>query len=438
MSEENSRKIIREEIGSIFRNKKNDFIPGKSKVQYAGAVYGEEEVSAMVDSILDGWFGVGKQAYSFETKLSRYLGAKECILTNSGSSANLVAVATLCSRQAKNRLMPGDEVITPACTFPTTLNPLLQNGLKPVLLDVELGTYNINAENLHAALSEKTRLIMLPHTLGNPNEMDAIMDFAKERNLLVIEDACDALGSTYRGKALGSFGTMGTVSFYPAHHITMGEGGAVVVNDPGLGQTARSIRDWGRACTCQTCKVSTDHDYRCPMRFEFKTGTLPAGYDKRYIYTNIGYNLKPVEFQAAMGIEQLKRLPDFIKMRNNNFRKLYGFFSEYSEWFILPHALQGADPAWFAFPLTITEKAPFDRRILLSFLEKNNIEARLLFAGDITKQPAYKDLRLKVSGRLDNCSTILERSFFLGVYPGLDEARMDYMLNCLERFFKDV
>lgn len=438
MSEKESRKKIGEEIRKIFRERKVEFVPGKSKVQYAGAVYGWEEVSAIVDSVLDGWFGVGKSAHSFETKLSAYIGSSECVLTNSGSSANLLAISALCSKQAKNRLKAGDEVITPACTFPTTLNPLLQNGLNPVLVDVELGTYNVNAESLANALTGRTKLIMLPHTLGNPNEMDAIMDFANENGLAVVEDACDALGSRYQGKRLGGFGIMGTFSFYPAHHITLGEGGAVAVNDPELGPVVRSLRDWGRACTCRICRVSTDHDYRCPMRFDFKTESLPADYDRRYVYTNIGYNLKPVEFQAAMGLEQLKRLPEFIDKRNANFKRLREFFSEYSEWFILPRALPRAEPAWFAFPLTLTENAPFKRGALLSFLEKNNVEARLLFAGDITRQPAYAEIKFRIAGKLDNCEKILKNSFFLGVYPGIDEERMAYELDVLERFLKNV
>lgn len=440
MGEAEIRKKIKREIARIFRGRTDRFVPGKSKVQYAGALYGEGEVSAMLDSILDGWLGAGKRTREFEKRLSSYLRSGECVLTNSGSSANLVAVSSLCSRQAKNRLKRGDEVITPACTFPTTLNPLLQNGLTPVLVDVELGTYNVNAENLQKALTRKTRLIMLPHTLGNPNEMDAIMDFAGKNGLAVIEDACDALGSRYGRKRLGSFGVMGTFSFYPAHHITTGEGGAVAVNDPDFVPIVRSIRDWGRACTCPICRVSVDHDYRCPLRLGFKTtgGLLPEDYDKRYVYTNIGYNLKPVEFQAAMGIEQMKRLSGFIRKRNENFDVLCDFFSGYSDWFVLPRALPKAEPAWFAFPLTIRKNAPFDRHDMLTFLEKANIEAKLLFAGDVTKQPAYAGINFRKVGSLDNCDTIVKRSFFLGVYPGIDEARMNYVLDSIGRFLKNV
>lgn len=441
MGETDSRKKIRGEIKRIFAGRKHAFVPGKSKVQYAGAIYGWEEASAILDSVLDGWFGVGEKARSFEEKLSRYLGSTGCVLSNSGSSANLLAVSALCSRQqAKKRLNPGDEAITPACTFPTTLNPLLQNGLRPVLVDVEPGTYNVNAEKLSEALSDKTRLIMLPHTLGNPNEMDAVMDFAEENGLAVVEDACDALGSAYKGKMLGSFGAMGTFSFYPAHHITLGEGGAVAINKPELEPIVRSLRDWGRACTCRICKVSVDHDYRCPMRFhDSKTrSSLPADYDKRYVYTDIGYNLKPVEFQAAMGLEQLRRLPAFLRKRKENFKRLHEFFSGYSDWFILPRALKGADPAWFSFPLTITKDAPFSRKDFLAFLDKKNIEARLIFAGDITMQPAYAEIRFRTAGTLPNSKTILKNSFFLGVYPGIDGEMMEYVTDSIGTFLKNV
>jgi len=399
------------------------FVPGKTVIHYAQAVYDHREVYAIVESILGGWWALGRRAEEFERRFSRFLGAGNAVLTNSGSSANLLAVSSL-------KLERGCEAITPAVTFPTTFNPLVQNGLKPVLLDVELGTYNINPELLEEAYSERTRLIMIPHTLGNPNEMDAVMDFARDHDLYVIEDACDALGSTYDGRYVSTFGDLGTFSFYPAHHMTMGEGGAVVSSSEDLILTVRSMRDWGRACVCPVCRYSIDPDAFCPLRF--RENPIPD-YDRKYIYINIGYNLKPLELQAAMGLEQLKRLPEFIERRKRNFEILFNEFLNYEDFFILPESVEKADPCWFAFPLTVRDDAPFKRGDVVEFFEKHKIATRPLFAGNILRQPAYVDVDCRVVGGLPNSDKVMSSTFFIGVHPGIDEERMNYMLDVIEK-----
>ena len=437
LSELESRNSIYDEIVRYCQYKakyKKQFVSGQTKIQYAGPVYDQREINAMITAILDGWFGVGKYTREFELKFSDFLGAKETILVNSGSSANLLAVSALLSNQFDGKLSKSDEVITPAVTFPTTFSPIIQNNLKPVLLDVNPSTYNINAEDLKNAISDRTKVIMVPHALGNPNEMDAIMDFAEEHDLFVIEDSCDALGSTYNGKYTGTFGTFGTFSFYVAHQMMLGEGGAVVLNDQDLEPIVRSIRDWGRACVCPVCKVSLDPNYRCPLRFQFQTETLPEDYDKRYVYQNIGYNLKPLEFQAAMGLEQLKKLPKFIEIRKKNFKTLYDSFENYSDYFILPEALPKADPAWFSFVLTVKDNTSFKRKDIVSWLEKHNIETRLLFAGNIIRQPAYKDVECRVVGNLDNSDRIMKNAFFIGVYPGIGDEQLNYMIDTIREF----
>ncbi|MDG6257865.1 MAG: lipopolysaccharide biosynthesis protein RfbH [Methanomicrobiaceae archaeon] len=428
---------IRDDIREYWhcsRGMKEKFVPGRTKIQYAGAEYDEKEIIAMLDAILDGWFGVGKFSRRFENQFSGFLGAQESILVNSGSSANLIAVSALMSHQFPGQLQRGDEIISPAVTFPTTFNPLIQNGLRPVLLDINPHTYNIDAEDLEKAVSPRTRGIMIPHTLGNPNEMDAIMDFARDHDLVVVEDSCDALGSTYRGKHVGTFGDVGTFSFYVAHQMTLGEGGAVVTSDPDIEPILRSIRDWGRACVCPVCRVSLDPDYRCPLRFQFETDTLPDDYDKRYVYMNVGYNLKPVEFQAAMGLEQLKKLPSFIAARKRNFSRLFNFFEGYSDYFTLPEALPGSDPAWFSFVLTVKDTAPFSRKDIVMWLEQHNIETRLLFAGNIIRQPAYKNVECRIAGGLENSDRIMRNAFFIGVYPGLTDDHLTYIMDTIVAF----
>lgn len=438
---EKLRRQIHQDIAKFYKEKsrQTNFLPGQTKVQYSGTVYDEKEVTKMVDAILDGWFGLGKYGKDFEDALSKFLGVKNAVLTNSGSSANLLSLATLTSPRLNNRLKSGDEVITPALTFPTVFNTIIQNGLVPVVVDVELGTYNLAAEKLNECASDKLKAIMLPHNYGNPNEMDAIMDFAEAHDLYVIEDCCDALGARYDGKKLGTYGSFSTFSFYPAHHITMGEGGAICSNSDELSIIARSLRDWGRACACNPCLIALNPNYQCHLRFKGLKGvsSLPEDYDRKYIYTDIGFNLKPTEIQAAMGIEQLKRLPSFLKKREDNFKILYEAFSEYEHHFILPRSLPKADPAWFCFPITIKGEA-FKRREIVGFLEKRNIETRFLFTGNILRHPAYQDVKCRVIGDLTNSDIAMHKSFFLGIYPGIDEARMNFMTQKIREFMKSV
>lgn len=438
--------ILREKIFKIvreifrIRSSKTRFVPGKDKIQYAGAVYDHEEVESMIDAILGGWFGVGKFTRRFEVELSRFLGTEKAIMTNSGSSANLLAISALLSDQLSRdvRLKPGDEVITPALTFPTTFNPIVQNNLVPVLLDVEIGTYNINADDLEKSLSDRTKAIFIPHTLGNPNEMNSISDFAKEHNLFLIEDACDALGSKYKGRYVGTFGTFGTFSFYPAHQITTGEGGAVVTNNEELSRTILSLRDWGRACVIPICNPLHCPDKGCPKSVPYEKAFpfdgLPEDYDKRYTYVNVGYNLQPTEIQAAMGMAQFKKLPKFIELRKRNFKILYDDFKNYEGFFILPESLPKSDPCWFAFPLTIREDAPFKRKDIVQWFTKHNIEVKMLFAGNIAGQPAYRGLRYRVAQKLTNSDYVMHNSFFLGVYPGMTEEKIGYTMDACERF----
>lgn len=418
------------------KHKEKKFVPGTTKIHYAGRVFDEKEIIAMTDSVLDFWLTLGKYTDKFEENFSKSLRIKHTILTNSGSSANLLAVSALCSQQFRDTLKPGDEVIIQATTFPTTLNPIIQNNLTPVLLDVNLGTYNIDVEKIEKAITDKTKLIMLAHTLGNPNEMDIIIELAEKYGLYVIEDACDALGSQYKNKYVGTFGDMGTFSFYPAHHISMGEGGAVATDNSLLKTIVTSLRDWGRACFCRWNEKNPNG--ACKKRFGWQLGTLPKGYDHRYTYTNIGYNLKPLDIQAAMGIEQLKKFPRFIESRKKNFKKLYEIFSRYKDYFILPESLPKSDPCWFAFPLTIKKNAKFDRNDLTSWLEKNKIETRVIFSGNIIHQPAYKNVKYKIFGELKNSDLIMNNSFFIGIYPGITDEMIGYIEQKIKEFFSKI
>lgn len=432
MSKED-RRAIHSEIEKLLSSRSGRFVPGESRIQYAGHVIDKDEISAIVDSILDGWFGMGKHSSEFSSKLAGYIRSKYTVLTNSGSSANLLAVSALMSEQVKDRLKYGDEAIVPAgATFPTTINPLIQNGLKPVLVDVEIGKYDTTPEMITDAISEKTRLIVLPHTLGNPNKMDEIMEIAESRGLRVIEDSCDALGSMYDGRMCGTFGVMGTFSFYPAHHMTTGEGGAVCTDDPVLKDILRSMRDWGRACFCEWDEKNPLG--ACGKRLEFEVDGIE--YDHRYTYSNIGYNLKPLELQAAMGLEQLKKLPVFSKKRKENFKVMYKGISKYEDQFILPESFENADPVWFAFPLTIRDNAGFKRKDLMAWLEKNKIQTRVLFSGNIARQPAYRNVKFHISGKLDNSDRIMKDSFFVGIYPGIGEEQISYMLEKFDEFIR--
>ncbi len=420
--------VLFDTLKKLYEKKQAEFIPGKTMIHYAFAIYDHNEVFAVLQSLLSGWLGIGRYANEFEEKFSTFLGVKNCVLTNSGSSANLLAVSAL-------EIPKGSEVITPAVTFPTTLNPLIQRGLEPVFLDVNPSTYNINASDLENVVSERTALIMIPHTLGNPNEMDAIMDVAEEHDLCVVEDACDALGSKYDGRFVSTFGNSGTFSFYPAHHMTMGEGGAIVTNDERLMLTVRSLRDWGRACVCPVCKIALDPNAYCPLRF---TEIPLPDYDRKYTYINIGYNLKPLDLQAAFGLEQLKRLPEFIEARKRNFKELYAELTRYEDYFILPQSLPKADPSWFAFPLTVRDNALFKRKNIVEFLETHKIMTRPLFAGNILKQPAYADIKHKVCGKLENSDRIMKSSFFIGIHPGINEEILDYMIGVFKKFIRSV
>jgi CDP-6-deoxy-D-xylo-4-hexulose-3-dehydrase len=407
-----------------------DFIPGKTYISYAGRVYDEKEMISLVDASLDFWLTAGRYAKQFEEELAKFLGVKYCLLTNSGSSANLLAISALTSpKLGERRLKPEDEVITTACGFPTTVNPIIQNNLVPVFIDVDLGTYNIQVEKLEEAITEKTKAIFIPHTLGNPAELDKIMENVKKYDLWFVEDNCDSLGSKYNGKYTGTFGHVSTCSFYPAHHITMGEGGAVLTNDPLLNKIIASFRDWGRDCWCEPgC------DNTCGKRFGWQLGKLPYGYDHKYIYSHIGYNLKITDMQAAIGVEQLKKLPGFIEKRRENFRMLYEGLRKYEKWLILPVATENSEPSWFGFPLLVRKDAPFTRDEIVRYLEENKIATRMLFGGNLTKQPAYEDVKYKMISSLKNTDLVMNNFFWIGVYPGITEEKLDYVIKVVDRF----
>ena len=411
------------------------FEPGETRVQYAGRVWDERELINMVDAVLEFWLTAGRYADEFEGRLGAFLGVREVIPVNSGSSANLVAMTTLCSPQLRRRLQPGDEVITPAVTFPTTLAPIVQNRLVPVLVDADVGTYNLEVNQLEAALSDKTRAIFVPHTLGNPADIATIMEFAGRHRLYVVEDTCDALGSQYDGKMVGTFGHLATLSFYPAHHITMGEGGAVYTHSRRLAKIARTIRDWGRDCWCG---YENPANGKCGIRFDREITGIPGFYDHRYLFTEIGYNLKITDVQAALGVAQMGKLPDFIAARKRNFARLFEGLRRYEEYFFLPRWLASSDPSWFAFPLTLRDSAPFDRRTLMRYLESRRIETRVLFAGNILKQPGYRNIECRIVGNLPNAELIMRGAFFVGVYPGLDARRIDYMLQAFSDFIAQL
>lgn len=433
--EEKLRQEISKRIEKIFQLRKENkpkFVPGKTWVQYAGSVMDDKEINASVSSLIDGWFGLGKKAEELETRLAEFIGAKGSYLANSGSSANLLAVASLMSYSFEGHLKRDDEVITPACCYPTTVNPLVVYGLIPVFVDVNPETLTVEIEDLQKALSKKTKALMLGHALGNPNEMDKIVDFCKKNNLFLIEDNCDALGSEYDGKKTGSFGVFSTQSFYPPHHMTMGEGGAISYNDSAFEKITRSLRDWGRACWCRGDEKRTLG--ACQARFNWVVDGRK--YDHKYIFSQIGFNLKPIEPQAAMGVEQIKRMPDFIKKRRENFNRLNQYAKKWEEYFILPKALPKANPCWFAYPLTIRDERKFTRNALVTFLEERMIQTRPLFAGNITKQPAYEKVKYRKVGSLKNSDRILHNAFFLGIYPGLGNEEIDFMTESINDFLK--
>jgi CDP-6-deoxy-D-xylo-4-hexulose-3-dehydrase len=408
------------------------FFPGSSPVLVAGKVLDAADICNLVEASLDGWLTTGRFAAEFEKKFARTFGVRAASLVNSGSSANLVAFSALTSpRLGERQIKPGDEVITVAAGFPTTVNPMLQHGCVPVFVDVTLPTYQIDTAKLNQAWSPKTKAIMIAHTLGNPFPVREVAAWAKEHDLWLVEDCCDAVGATYDGQMVGSFGDLATCSFYPAHHITMGEGGAVLTNQPLLKTLAESFRDWGRDCWCEP-----GHDNTCGKRYDWQLGGLPYGYDHKFTYSHIGYNLKLTDMQAAIGVSQLAKLPGFIAARRSNYAYLRNALLELEEFFLLPEATPNSEPSWFGFPLTVRPGAPFDRTGLLRHLEERKIGTRLLFGGDLTRQPAYAGLPFRVVGELTNTETILANSFWIGVYPGLTQPMLDYMVECLRGYVR--
>jgi CDP-6-deoxy-D-xylo-4-hexulose-3-dehydrase len=398
------------------------FLPGMTSIPPSGKLIGAEEIKLMVDAALDGWLTTGRFNAAFETQLAALLGVKHVLTVNSGSSANLIAFSALTSPRLGDRaIRPGDEVIGVAAGFPTTVNPILQFGAVPVFVDVELGTYNIDTTQLEAAIGPKTKAIMLAHTLGNPFNLQAVTSICRKHGLWLVEDCCDALGSTYDGRMVGTFGDIGTLSFYPAHHITMGEGGAVFTNNDELKAIAESFRDWGRDCYCAPGKDNT-----CGKRFCQKFGQLPEGYDHKYTYSHLGYNLKITDMQAACGVAQLAKAPQFVAQRKHNFAYLYERLRACEEFLILPQATEHADPSWFGFPITLRDSAPVSRLDLLTYLDQNAVGTRLLFAGNLVRQPYMKDRPYRISGTLDNTDTVMNRTFWIGVQPALSQDMLDF------------
>lgn len=408
---------------------KAPFVPGVTPVPVSGRVFDADDVESLVDSSLDFWLTTGRFAAEFERRLAEFVGVRHAVLVNSGSSANLLAVACLTSEKlGDRRLRPGDEVITCATGFPTTLNPILQHGLVPVFVDVELGTYNVDVNQLEEAVGPRTRAIVLAHTLGNPFDLDAVHAVAQKHNLWLVEDCCDALGAEYGGRKVGTFGDLATLSFYPAHHITTGEGGAVLTSNPLLKKLVESFRDWGRDCWCEP-----GHDNTCGKRFGWQLGSLPAGYDHKYVYSEIGYNLKATDMQAAVGVSQLKKLPGFIETRRRNFRYLSARLEALGDAYILPRPTEGSAPSWFGFPLSVRPEAGVNRRNVIQLLESRKIATRLLFGGNLLRQPAYAGIQRRVIGDLEGADYVAENTFWVGVYPGLSAEMLDYVAEVLDQ-----
>ncbi|MFM6450246.1 MAG: lipopolysaccharide biosynthesis protein RfbH [Planktothrix sp.] len=411
-----------------FTNK--TFIPGQTYIPASGKVFDEQELVHLVDASLDFWLTTGRYAAEFEQRFAEWMGVKHCLLVNSGSSANLVALSALTSpKLGDKQLKPGDEVITVAAGFPTTVNPIFQNQLVPVFLDVKLPTYDIDIDQLEAALSPCTRAIMIAHTLGNPFNLEAVMAFAEKHDLWVIEDNCDAVGSLYQGKKTGSFGHLATVSFYPAHHMTMGEGGAVLTNDTRLKKIVESFRDWGRDCWC-----APGVDNTCNKRFGWQLGDLPFGYDHKYTYSHVGYNLKLTDMQAAVGVAQLDKLPEFVAKRQENFNFLYQGLQDLKDVLQLPEATLNSQPSWFGFLISVKENAPFTRNELVQYLEEKRIGTRLLFGGNLLRQPLYQGLNYRVVGELKNTDKVMQSAFWMGLFPGLTEEMLTYVVTKVKTF----
>lgn len=404
-----------------------EFVPDQTPVPVSGRVFDATELQLLVDSSLEFWLTAGRFAARFERELAAVFGLRHAVLVNSGSSANLLALSALTSPRLRGRrLQPGDEVITVAAAFPTTVNPIVQNRLIPVFVDIQLPSYNIDVTQLAAALSDRTRAIMVAHTLGNPFDVEAVKAFADEHGLWFVEDCCDAVGSTVGGRHVGSFGDFATVSFYPAHHITMGEGGCVLTNRPSLKKLVESFRDWGRDCWCEPGDADT-----CGRRFDWQLGQLPRGYDHKYTFAHIGYNLKPTDMQAAVGVAQLEKLPRFIEARRRNFRLLRDGLADLEEIFILPEPTPGTEPSWFGFPLAVREGAPVTRNDVIARLESRKIATRLMFAGNLTRQPAYLDVEHRTPVPLTNSDFVMTNAFWIGVYPGITPSMIDFVLEVL-------
>jgi CDP-6-deoxy-D-xylo-4-hexulose-3-dehydrase len=417
--------LVEEHYAEAFPRR--EFTPGVSPIPVAGRVFDADDLRSLVDASLDFWLTAGRFAERFEREFARWMGIRECVLVNSGSSANLLAVSALTSpKLGDRRLQPGDEVITVAAGFPTTVNPIFQNGLVPVFVDVTVPEYNIDVARLESARSARTRAVMLAHTLGNPFDLDAVVDFVRKYDLWLIEDCCDAVGSMYRERKVGTFGDLATTSFYPAHHITMGEGGSVLASKPAMRTLVESFRDWGRDCWCQPgC------DNTCGKRFDWQIGDLPAGFDHKYTYSHVGYNMKVTDMQAAIGVAQLKKLDGFVAARRANFAALREGLRELEEFYVLPEATPGSEPSWFGFPIGVREDAPFTRNQVTRYLEDRKIGTRLLFGGNLTRQPAYAGRKYRVAGDLKNSDFVMNQVFWTGVYPGIHSGMLDYMLDSL-------
>jgi CDP-6-deoxy-D-xylo-4-hexulose-3-dehydrase len=433
MEENKIRKDINALVKKFFRNKfsNSSFVPGKTPVRYAGRVFDEKEMTSLVDSALDFWLTSGRFTKQFERALGAFVGSKFTVLVNSGSSANLLALTALTSPLLGNkRLKPGDEIITVAAGFPTTVNPIVQNGMTPVFVDVDPGTYNANVKQIRKAIGPKTKAVFLAHTLGNPFDVEEIVKLTRRNDLYLIEDCCDALGSLYGKRTVGTFGHVSTFSFYPAHHITLGEGGALATSNETIARAIRSLRDWGRDCHCPPGK-----DNACGRRYSGQFGKLPRGYDHKYVYSHIGYNLKATEMQAAIGVEQMKKLPGFCERRRENFSLWFKGFEKWKKLFLLPEATRNSSPAWFAFPVTVKDDAGFSRTELTNHLNKHLIETRNLFGGNLLRQPAYEGISCRVApGGLGTTDRVMNGTFFLGTYPGLTKEMIAYALAVIEQF----
>lgn len=434
MTEAEIRAEIERLVTELWRERertKTPFEPGKSSVHYAGRVFDDAEIRALVRSSLDFWLTAGPEAAAFEKEFAAAAGAKYALLVNSGSSANLCAISALGSVKLKRPLRPGDEVITTAASFPTTVNPIVQNGWVPVFVDIELGTYDVTVERVASAIGDRTRAVVLAHTMGFPFDALRMRALCDEHDLFLVEDCCDALGARVDGRPVGTFGHFGTFSFYPAHQMTVGEGGAVITDKGKMNWIARSFRDWGRDCWCDP-----GEDDACRKRFGYQLGTLPVGYDHKYIYTHVGYNLKALDLQAAIGREQILKLPSFVEARRKNWRLMTDRLRRYEEFFILPSARSGTEPSPFGLVLTVRPDAPFTKNDITHFLEARHIQTRGLFAGNLLRHPAYRDVPHRVVGDLANADAITERTFFVGVFPGIGDAQRAYVLDTFDEFLQ--